>query len=120
MPLGLESFVKIPWWLPFGRVPELTSRQLRRELQGDSPPQLLDVRTPQEFAASHIDGAINVPVTALPGRLPTLALDRNRPVVAICLTAHRSVPAVRLLRRGGMDARQLAGGMLAWWSTAER
>jgi rhodanese-related sulfurtransferase len=111
--------MQIPWWLPFGRVPEVTSLQLRRDLQGSSPPQLLDVRTPQEFALSHIDGAVNVPVTALPGCLPALDLDRRRPVVAICLTAHRSVPAVRLLRQHGLDARQLVGGMLAWWSSAE-
>jgi rhodanese-related sulfurtransferase len=35
-------------------------------------------------------------------------------VVAICLSAHRSPPAVRLLSRAGYDARQLEGGMLAW------
>jgi rhodanese-related sulfurtransferase len=35
-------------------------------------------------------------------------------VVAICLTAHRSIPAVRLLRENGFEARQLQGGMLAW------
>jgi rhodanese-related sulfurtransferase len=35
-------------------------------------------------------------------------------VVAICLSAHRSPPGVRLLRQAGIDARQLAGGMLAW------
>ena len=50
----------------------------------------------------------------LPRRLPQLGLERGRPVVAICLTAHRSIPAVRLLRRAGFDAAQLAGGMLAW------
>ena len=38
-----------------------------------------------------------------------------RPVVAICLSAHRSIPAARLLRAHGFpDAAQLAGGMLAW------
>jgi hypothetical protein len=44
----------------------------------------------------------------------TLGLDPSRPVVAICLTAHRSIPAVRLLRNRGFDAAQLAGGMRAW------
>ena len=38
----------------------------------------------------------------------------SRPVVAICLTAHRSIPAVRLLHRHGFAAAHLAGGMLAW------
>jgi len=75
---------------------------------------MIDVRTPIEFGAGHIDGAVNVPVTSLAGSLPYLQLDPARPVVAICLTAHRSIPAVRLLLRRGLDARQLAGGMLAW------
>jgi rhodanese-related sulfurtransferase len=72
------------------------------------------VRTPQEFAAGHIEGAISVPVTALASRLARLGLDPSRPVVAICLSAHRSIPAVRLLRGQGLEAQQLAGGMLAW------
>jgi rhodanese-related sulfurtransferase len=36
-------------------------------------------------------------------------------VVAICASAHRSVPAVRLLRAAGYkNAMQLKGGMLSW------
>lgn len=103
-----------PWWLPFGRVPEVAPRDLAERLSSGSPPQLLDVRTAVEFAAGHVAGAVNVPVTALPSRLEDLPFDRARPVVAICLSAHRSPPAVRLLLRGGYDASHLAGGMLAW------
>ncbi len=105
-----------PWWLPFGPVPEVRPADLARELEGDSPPFLLDVRSTLEFAAGHIEGAVNVPVVSLASRLPSLGLDPARPVVAICLSAHRSPPAVRLLRRSGIEARQLAGGMLAWWA----
>jgi rhodanese-related sulfurtransferase len=106
--------MRLPWWLPFGSVPEVPAPALSQALQAPIPPQLLDVRTPQEFAAGHIEGAVNVPVTALAGRLPHLDLDPERSVVAICLTAHRSIPAVRLLLGEGLVAHQLAGGMLAW------
>jgi rhodanese-related sulfurtransferase len=106
--------MRLPWWLPFGPVPEVPAPALSRELGQDAPPQLVDVRTAREFASGHIEGSVNVPVIELAGRLPGLALDPSRPVVAICLTAHRSIPAVRLLRGYGLDARQLAGGMLAW------
>lgn len=105
-----------PWWLPFGRVPEVSAEELAARLNDRLPPQLLDVRTAGEFRAGHIAGAINVPVTSLSGALPGLALDRSRPVVAICATAHRSIPAVRLLRGSGLEAAQLAGGMMAWRS----
>jgi rhodanese-related sulfurtransferase len=106
--------MRLPWWLPFGAVPELTAPALSRALAHAVPPRLLDVRTGREFAAGHIEGAISVPVTELAERLPGLGLVAGREVVLICLTAHRSIPAVRLLRGRGLEARQLAGGMLAW------
>jgi rhodanese-related sulfurtransferase len=104
------------WWLPFGQVPELSAGALHQILASDTPPTLLDVRTPAEWARSRILGARNVPITGLKRLLPELGLDPRRPVVVICLSAHRSVPAVRLLEAHGYrNARQLAGGMLAWW-----
>jgi rhodanese-related sulfurtransferase len=104
----------VPWWLPFGRVPEIPPASLAARIDREPRPQLLDVRTPAEFARGHLREAVNVPVTSLRSRLESLALDRSRPVVAICLTAHRSIPATRLLRERGFEAVQLAGGMLAW------
>ncbi len=106
--------MKLPWWFPFGAVPELPARRLAVDLDAVPPPQILDVRTAGEFRRGRIRGAVSVPIAALPARLASLGLDRSRPVVAICLTAHRSIPAVRLLREAGYDAFQLAGGMLAW------
>ncbi len=102
------------WWLPFGTVPDIEAADLKARLDKDEVVQLIDVRTAGEFAGGHIAGAINVPITQLRATLPTLALDPARPVVAICQTAHRSPPAVRVLQQAGFDARQLRGGMLAW------
>jgi rhodanese-related sulfurtransferase len=104
------------WWMPFGRVAEISPAELHARLCGPAPPQVVDVRTTLEWRRSHIGGAVHVPITELRKRLPDLSLDAGRPVVAICLTAHRSIPAVRLLQsRGFRDAMQLAGGMTAWW-----
>jgi len=104
-------------WVPFGSVPELDARALARALAAKDPPFVLDVRTTVEFAQSHIEGARNIPITELAGRASELDGLEARVVVAICLSAHRSIPAVRLLReRGFRDVRQLAGGMLAWWA----
>ena len=69
-----------------------------------------------EWRRSRIPSAQNVPLPELKRRLERLNLQRDRPVVAICLSAHRSIPAVRLLQYHGFrDIRQLKGGMLAWW-----
>jgi len=103
------------WWVPFGEVPELPPAALQAALSGSEPPFLLDVRTKGEWQQGRIEGAVNVPVSELKARLSALGLDPQRPIVAICRSAHRSIGAVRLLELNGFSAaRQLQGGMLAW------
>ena len=58
---------------------------------------LLDVRTRDEFAGGHVDGAVNIPVDELPARIGELATDR--PVVAYCRSGRRSAHAAVLKLR---------------------
>jgi rhodanese-related sulfurtransferase len=102
------------WWLPCGKVPEIEAVDLKARLDRREPVQLIDVRTPGEFASGHIHSAINVPINQLRSALPAVKIERKQPVIAICQTAHRSPPAVRLLRQAGFAAQQLRGGMIAW------
>ncbi len=103
----------MPWWWPFGQVPELTPAELSRQMRSGKP-QLLDVRSAPEHAQGHIPGVRLVPLPELSHRLSELGLDPRRPVVAICKSGNRSRLAVRLLQRAGFEAKQLAGGMDAW------
>ncbi len=104
------------WWVPFGRVSDIDAKALHALLQEDPAPQILDVRTALEWNHSRIAGSISAPITGLHATLATLGLDKKRPVIAICLSAHRSIPAVRLLKENGFEqACQLKGGMRAWW-----
>jgi rhodanese-related sulfurtransferase len=83
---------------------------------GTTRPQILDVRTALEWRSGRVPGAIHVPITDFSARLASLELDKNRPIVAICLSAHRSIPAVRMLQKNGFgNACQLQGGMRSWW-----
>lgn len=108
--------MNLPLWLSFGRVPEISAIELS-ELVKNGGAQLIDVRTPAEFVAGHVAGARNVPINTFKQMLPKLALDPKRPIVAICATAHRSPPAVRLLRAAGYEnAAQLKNGMLSWYA----
>jgi rhodanese-related sulfurtransferase len=105
------------WWLPAGSVREVTPEQLHQSLSVGPSPQILDVRTLKEWQKSHIAGSINLPIFQLKSGLSALPLETDRPIVAICLSAHRSIPAVRLLLdRSFADVAQLAGGMRAWWA----
>ncbi|WP_054032083.1 rhodanese-like domain-containing protein [Desulfatitalea tepidiphila] len=103
------------WWVPLGKVPEIDASALYQALSAARRPQILDVRTRLEFNRGHIEGAVQVPMRELRSQVETLPFDRQRPVVAVCLSAHRSIPAVRLLKAHGFtDVAQLAGGMIAW------
>jgi rhodanese-related sulfurtransferase len=68
------------------------------------------------MAAQPLPGAVSVPIHALNDRLAALQFDARKPIIAICLSAHRSIAAVRLLQAWGFrNAVQLKGG-LAWWN----
>lgn len=72
---------------------------------------LVDVRTPEEFAGGHLDGARNVPLDALTARVTEL--PRDRAVVVYCRSGARSARAAAVLRGAGHDVRDL-GPMSAW------
>mmetsp|Transcript_22976 Transcript_22976/g.46148 ORF Transcript_22976/g.46148 Transcript_22976/m.46148 type:complete len:141 (-) Transcript_22976:165-587(-) len=80
-------------------------------------PQILDVRNGFEYRGGHIRGARHCQYL-LPcdfvSRVEAMSLDAGRPVYVICLSAHRSIGAVRALQSIGFDARHLRGGMQAW------
>lgn len=112
----VEQLKSVFWWLPFGQVAEINAGELNERLAAAGPMQIVDVRSRTEWRRSHIPGAVNVPIQELKGRITSLELDASQPIIAICLSAHRSIPAVRLLQsRGFPTAVQLEGGMLAWW-----
>ncbi len=77
---------------------------------------VLDVRPPEEYAAGHIRGAINVPVTELRKRLKEI--PRAQEVVAYCRGRYclMAFEAVAELRRGGRKARRLEDGFPEWRS----
>lgn len=105
--------MKFTQWLPFGRVPEITAEELKETLHDI---QIIDVRSPMEFTSSRIEGARNAPITKFSNTvIENLKLDKNIPVITICLSAHRSIPATRKLNELGYDTKQLKGGMKTWW-----
>jgi rhodanese-related sulfurtransferase len=71
-------------------------------------PFLVDVRTPLEFAAGSIAGAVNVPVDELRSRLGELPRDRE--ITAYCQVGQRGYLATRILRQNGFRASNMGGG----------
>lgn len=76
------------------------------------PPLLLDVRTPQEFAAGHVPGAVNIPHDQLASRLSEI--DRDHWVLVYCRSGARATMAERVLVDEGIEVRQVEGSWLRW------
>ncbi len=66
------------------------------------------MRTPQEFAAGHIPGAVNIPVDDLRSRLGELPRDRE--IAAYCQVGQRGYLATRILLQAGFSAANIGGG----------
>jgi NADPH-dependent 2,4-dienoyl-CoA reductase/sulfur reductase-like enzyme/rhodanese-related sulfurtransferase len=69
---------------------------------------LVDVREPDEYAAGHIAGALNLPLSTLRQRVGELPLERR--LLLYCGVGQRGYYATRFLRQHGYDAANLSGG----------
>jgi len=83
------------------------------DTEGGAPLMLVDVREPREFAAGHLPGAINMPMSELERRLAELPAGST--AVFMCRSGGRSLRACgQALRGGTVTPLQLEGGLLAW------
>jgi rhodanese-related sulfurtransferase len=75
---------------------------------------ILDVRPPEEFAAGHVPGAVNISPAHL--REQIARLDAEREVIAYCRGSYCifSFEAVAQLRAQGLTARRLESGFPTW------
>ena len=77
--------------------------------------ELLDVRTPDEYAQGHLAGALNVDVNLDNFADSALALLRpNHRVAVYCRSGRRSAKAAELLTQKGLRVINLKGGIEAW------
>lgn len=84
-------------------------------LRGATNSVLLDVRTPDEYAAGHIPGSINHPLE----RIQTYDGDPETPIYAYCRSGARSERAALALRDMGYEAVNI-GGIIDWHGEMER
>jgi adenylyltransferase/sulfurtransferase len=74
---------------------------------------VVDVREPQEYQISRINGSVLIPLGEIPQR--HAEIDRNRLVVCQCRSGVRSAKAAAFLRSVGFPrVVNLTGGILAW------
>lgn len=74
--------------------------ELKEKIQNGA--LLLDVREVEEYKSGHARGSVNIPLFLLPTEMGRL--DKDRPIVVVCLSGARSAQAVNLLKSQGFEA----------------
>ena len=94
---------------------QLTVQELYKLLSNETPPVVLDVRTPGELAVAALAGTKHIPMNEVTSRLDEL--DPDQETVVMCHHGYRSMQvAVYLSQRGFENVSNLAGGIDAWSS----
>jgi phage shock protein E len=96
-------------------VSSIEPAELEQRIESGQAPVVLDVRTPEEYAAGHIPGALNIPHTELASRLGELSAGKSEEIVVHCASGKRAGIAERVLLDAGYTrVRDLDGHMSGW------
>jgi phage shock protein E len=77
----------------------------------EAGPVLLDVRTPEEFAAGHVEGTLHIPLQDLERRQAELEPFRDRDIVVYCRSGRRAASAIQMLQANGFSRLSNGGGL---------
>ncbi|MEO9258045.1 MAG: rhodanese-like domain-containing protein [Crocinitomicaceae bacterium] len=91
-------------------VKKITKNELKQKLS-QSNLQILDVRTPSEYASGHISGAVNISISDADFSTAIEKLNKSNPIVVYCSGGGRSGRATEILHQAGFsEVYDLIGG----------
>ncbi|MCP4338319.1 MAG: rhodanese-like domain-containing protein [Desulfobulbaceae bacterium] len=94
---------------------QITIEDFKKILDADEDITLLDVRTPREYEAVHIPGAVNVSRGLLEFSIWSVVPDKNEEIVVYCKSGARAALATKQLNDFGYkNAIAIATGMTEW------
>lgn len=94
---------------------KVSIEQFEKLLVEKSNALILDVRTPEEFAAGHVKGAVNLNIYDAGFKDGLAKLDKAKPVLVYCKAGSRSADAASQMKELGFgEVYNFSGGMLAW------
>lgn len=97
-----------------GDIASVSALEFDKELKAASV-RLLDVRTPQEYAEGHIDGALNINVQSDDfQQIAEKELSKDSTILVYCRSGRRSMDAAEILTRLGYKVINLKGGIIEW------
>lgn len=99
----------------------LSVTDFKTKISKDSTAQLVDVRTPEEFAAGYIKNATNINYLGQDFETQIQKLNKNRPVLLYCKAGIRSLKAAAIMQKLGFkELYNLDGGYQNWVAKGEK
>jgi thioredoxin len=96
-------------------VQTLDVKTYAEKLKNTEKPQLLDVRTPEEFGVEHLENADNVNVNSPDFATKAAQYDKSKPIFVYCKVGGRSAQAAdKLVAMGFTEVYNLEGGIMKW------
>lgn len=96
-------------------VKHLTPTDFAEKLSAAPKAQLIDVRTPEEFAGQHLPQAQNIDWNGSDFEAQVAKLDKSAPVFLYCRSGGRSSAAANKLQEMGFsEVYNMEGGILQW------
>ena len=94
------------------KVQQISVQEAFDLLKNTHPPLMVDVRQPNETRTGTIAGTVLIPITEFGRRYQELPRDRQ--ILTICQSSHRSPIAARRLLKAGYTVLDVRGGLNAW------
>jgi rhodanese-related sulfurtransferase len=92
----------------------ISPKEAKARLEAEEGIILLDVRTPEEYAESHIPNSILIPVDVIEKEAPEKLTDKNANIFVYCRSGRRSVAASEALVKMGYTNVYNLGGIIDW------
>ncbi len=97
---------------PGNAIPAITVQELKKKLDRRDEFVLIDVREQHEHQICNLPQATLIPLGTVPARLSEF--DPTKAYVVHCKMGGRSAQAVEIMRKAGLNAINVAGGITAW------
>lgn len=96
-------------------IKRVSKAEFKSYLESHDNVQLVDVRTPGEFAGGGIEGAVNIDFNSATFEQDIQTLDKNGPVLIYCRSGGRSSKALKIFEANGFtNVLELEGGFMNW------
>ena len=93
----------------------ISAEAFEKELESNKEAIILDVRTPEEFAAGHLVNAVNLDYNGGQFEMEFEQLDKGKTYLVYCRSGMRSYNACMMMENAGFEKSiNMMGGIIAW------